>query len=89
MVTAVLISIVVMMVALEHISTLIDRHPSIKILALSFLMLIGAMPRRRRLPRPCAPALHLFCPGIFCRRGMAQHQNPKRPADQSITGTDT
>ena len=34
---------VVMLLFVEHISTFVDRHPSIKMLALSFLILIGTM----------------------------------------------
>jgi predicted tellurium resistance membrane protein TerC len=43
MVAAVVIAVLVMLVASGYISRLIDRHPSLKILALSFLLLIGAM----------------------------------------------
>jgi predicted tellurium resistance membrane protein TerC len=41
MVTAVIISVGVMMLAAKPIATFVDRHPTIKILALSFLLLIG------------------------------------------------
>ncbi|MCB1042512.1 MAG: TerC family protein [Acidobacteria bacterium] len=41
MVAAVLISIIIMMISVNHIAAYIERHPSIKILALSFLILIG------------------------------------------------
>jgi predicted tellurium resistance membrane protein TerC len=43
MIAAVIISIVVMIAFSGHIVRFVDRHPSIKILALSFLMLIGVM----------------------------------------------
>lgn len=43
MVAAVVISVIVMMVSVERISTFVDRHPTVKILALSFLLLIGVM----------------------------------------------
>ena len=43
MIAAVVISIGVMMVAAGSISAFIDRHPTMKMLALSFLMLIGVM----------------------------------------------
>lgn len=43
MVIAIVISVGVMMAASEAISNFVDRHPSIKMLALSFLILIGAM----------------------------------------------
>jgi predicted tellurium resistance membrane protein TerC len=43
MATAIVIAVLVMMVAAGAISQFIDRHPTIKILALSFLLLIGVM----------------------------------------------
>jgi predicted tellurium resistance membrane protein TerC len=41
MVTAVVVSVLVMLVAAEPISEFVEKHPTIKILALSFLLLIG------------------------------------------------
>ena len=41
MVTAVVLSVFVMLLAAEPISVFVERHPTIKILALSFLLLIG------------------------------------------------
>ena len=41
MVTAVVLSVLVMLVAAEPISGFVEAHPTIKILALSFLLLIG------------------------------------------------
>jgi predicted tellurium resistance membrane protein TerC len=41
MVTAVVASVLVMLAAAEPISEFVERHPTIKILALSFLLLIG------------------------------------------------
>jgi len=41
MVTAVVLAVLVMMVAAEPISAFVEVHPTIKILALSFLLLIG------------------------------------------------
>jgi predicted tellurium resistance membrane protein TerC len=41
MVTAVVISVAVMMLAAEPISAFVHRHPTVKMLALSFLLLIG------------------------------------------------
>ena len=41
MVTAVVVSVLVMLVAAEPISAFVETHPTIKILALSFLLLIG------------------------------------------------
>ncbi|RPI48375.1 MAG: TerC family protein [Chloroflexi bacterium] len=41
MITAVVIAVAVMMVAAGGISEFVDRHPTVKMLALSFLLLIG------------------------------------------------
>ena len=41
MVIAVVVSVVIMMVAAEPISAFVHRHPTVKMLALSFLLLIG------------------------------------------------
>lgn len=43
MVTAMVISMIIMLVSAGKISDFVDRHPTIKILALSFLLLIGVM----------------------------------------------
>lgn len=41
MIAAVVIAVIVMMLAIDSIAEFVDRHPTIKILALSFLLLIG------------------------------------------------
>jgi predicted tellurium resistance membrane protein TerC len=41
MVTAVIVSVGIMMLAAEPISAFVERHPTVKVLALSFLLLIG------------------------------------------------
>lgn len=41
MVTAVVISVAIMMFAAEPISAFVNRHPTVKVLALSFLLMIG------------------------------------------------
>ncbi len=43
MVTAMILSMVIMLLSANKISSFVDRHPTIKILALSFLILIGVM----------------------------------------------
>jgi predicted tellurium resistance membrane protein TerC len=43
MVIAMLVAVGVMMVFAKRIGDFVERHPSVKILALSFLMLIGVM----------------------------------------------
>ncbi len=43
MVVAMIIAMVVMLLSAEHISGFVEKHPTIKILALSFLILIGVV----------------------------------------------
>ena len=43
MITAVILAMLVMLIFVIQISDFVDRHPTIKMLALSFLILIGAM----------------------------------------------
>jgi predicted tellurium resistance membrane protein TerC len=43
MITAVVISVGIMLIAAGSISAFVERHPTVKILALSFLLLIGVM----------------------------------------------
>ena len=43
MVVAMVISMIIMLVSASSISSFVERHPTIKILALSFLLLIGVM----------------------------------------------
>src|SRR5262245_33864979 len=43
MVTAVLVSVVVMLVGVRPITAFVERHPTVKVLALAFLLLIGVM----------------------------------------------
>lgn len=54
MIAAVVIAIIVMMVAAEPISAFVNRHPSVKMLALSFIMLVGVS--------LCADAMHFHIP---------------------------
>jgi predicted tellurium resistance membrane protein TerC len=41
MIAAVVLAVLVMLVAAEPISAVVEQHPTIKVLALSFLLLIG------------------------------------------------
>ncbi len=43
MIAAIVIAMAVMMIAMETVSGFVERHPSVKILALSFLLLIGVV----------------------------------------------
>ena len=42
MITAVVIAMIIMLLFVDHIGTFVEKHPTIKMLALSFLILIGA-----------------------------------------------
>lgn len=43
MITAIILAVIVMLVFAEKVSNFVERHPTLKMLALSFLMLIGVM----------------------------------------------
>lgn len=43
MITAVVVAMIIMLIFVNQISDFVDRHPTLKMLALSFLILIGAM----------------------------------------------
>lgn len=43
MITAVIIAVIVMMIFAGHVARFVERHPTVKMLALSFLLLIGVM----------------------------------------------
>jgi predicted tellurium resistance membrane protein TerC len=43
MIVAMVVAMVVMLLSVNAVSTFVERHPSVKILALSFLLLIGVM----------------------------------------------
>lgn len=43
MVTAIVIAVIIMMIFADVISLFVDRHPTVKMLALSFLLMIGLM----------------------------------------------
>lgn len=43
MIAAMIISMIVMLISAGKVSSFVDRHPTIKVLALSFLLLIGVM----------------------------------------------
>ncbi len=59
MITAILIAAVVMVVFSGQVSSFIERHPSMKILALSFLILIGVMLVVEGWAHEAAKDLHL------------------------------
>ena len=74
MVLAIVIAVGVMMVAAGPIGDFVDRHPTIKMLALSFLIMVGVtlIADGLRLPHP--EGIHLLRHGLF--RGGRDAQPP-------------
>ena len=69
MIAAIVIAIFVMLLGSGAISGFIHQHPSVKILALSFLLLIGVTLIAEGFSSTYSQGLYLFCHGIFRRRG--------------------
>lgn len=65
MITVVVIAIVVMLLAAGSISDFVNRHPTVKMLALSFLLLIGFSLVVEGI-HVHIQRIYLFCDGIFC-----------------------
>lgn len=64
MVAAVLISVAVMLVSAGAISAFVERHPTVKVLALAFLLLIGVSLIAEGLERPIAKGYIYFAMGF-------------------------
>ena len=79
MIAAVVIAVLVMMVFAARISAFIERHPTLKMLALSFLLLIGVVLDRRRLRPARLEGLHLLRDGLLAVRRDPEH--PAAPRD--------
>ncbi len=73
MVLAIVISVGVMMFSAKAIGEFVDRHPTLKMLALSFLILVGVALVAEGAEIPCSARLHLLCHGLFGLRGDAQY----------------
>ena len=58
MIAAVLVAAIVMIISADTIGNFVEKHPTIKMLALSFLLLIGFT--------LMVEGIHLFCYGLFC-----------------------
>ncbi len=74
MVIAIVIAVGVMMISAESVGAFVLRHPTVKMLALSFLLLIGMSLVRRRPRPPCAEGIHLLRHGFFAARGDAESE---------------
>ena len=73
MVTAVIIAIGVMLVFAKQIGDFINKYPSMKILALSFLLLIGVLLTAEGPGATHQQGLHLLRDGFRSLGGAAEH----------------
>ena len=69
MIIAVILAVIVMMIFASPLSGFVDRHPTIKMLALSFLLLIGVNLIAEGLGFHIPKRLHIFRDGVLavCR----------------------
>jgi predicted tellurium resistance membrane protein TerC len=83
MAAAVVISILVMLLVSGKISAFIDRHPSVKMLALSFLLLIGVMlvadSMGQHIPKGYIYAAMAFSLGVEVLNIVRKNKEGKRP----------
>ena len=81
MITAVIIAVLLMLVLSTSISTFIDRHPTVKMLALSFLMLIGcalvAESFHKEIPKGYIYFAMAFSVGVECLNIRIRKKAPK------------
>ena len=75
MVGAVVVAVIFMMFFAGPISGFVDRHPTVKMLALSFLLLIGVTLIADGLGQHIRERLHLLCDGLFRVCRSPQYQN--------------
>lgn len=80
MVTAMVVSVLVMLVFAGAIGEFVDRHPSIKILALSFLILIGVMLLAEGLGQHVSKAYIYFAMGFSLLVEMLNLRHNKKQA---------
>jgi predicted tellurium resistance membrane protein TerC len=85
MIAAVTIAILVMLVSAEAVSGFVYRHPTVKILALSFLMQIRLRPPLRRLRSAHPQGLHLLRDGLLRLRRVSQPKGPAPSGDPVAT----
>ena len=76
MIAAVAVAICVMYFASGPVAAFIERHPTTKMLALSFLLLIGAALVADALPLPHPARLYLLRHGVLGRRRGGQRALP-------------
>ena len=88
-ITVVVLSFGIMLFASRFIFTFVNKHPTVKMLALSFLLLIGVFLDRRGLRRPHRQGAHLRADGVRDpRRGAEPHLlPPARPSASTSAST--
>ena len=64
MVAAVMIAVLIMLISVNSISDFVDKHPTVKILALSFLLLIGVSLIAEGLDQPISKGYIYFAMGF-------------------------
>ena len=72
MVIAIVLAVVFMMIFAKPIGEFVEEHPTVKMLALSFLLLVGMALVADGLEFPHPQGLHLLCHGFLGLRGNAQ-----------------
>lgn len=86
MITAVVIAIVIMMVASEPTSAFVQKHLSVKMLALSFLLLVGlallADAAHFHIPRGYLYVAIAFSMGVECLNLLAAKNRKKKAAQK-------
>ena len=73
MVAAIVIAVLVMMVSAGTIADFIDKHPTLKILALSFLIVVGTLLIAEAFDVHVPKGLRLLRHGFLARRRGAEH----------------
>ena len=76
MVAAIVIAMVVMLFAMETVSGFVERHPSVKILALAFLILIGVVLVADGLGEHVSKGYVYFSMAFSLGRRAAEHALP-------------
>lgn len=87
MVAAMLISMVVMLLSASSISSFVERHPTIKVLALSFLLMIGVMLVMEGLGNHINKGYIYFAMGFSLAVEMVNMRVRKGTLAQKIAGT--
>ena len=79
MVTAIVVAVMVMLLFAGAIANFVDRHPTMKILALSFLILIGVMLVAEGVSHAHSQGVRLLLDGLRTRCGNAESALRRSP----------